>query len=251
MAQRKAFIIGNPISPYMRKVMAACALKDVELEIDPIVPFLGDAEFSAISPLRRIPVYRDDLVTLCDSSVICQYLEDRWPEPRLYPEDIVVRARARWLEEYGDTRVGDVFVWKIFNAAVIAPAVFGAPRDKAQRERVLSEELPEVMNYLESQMPESGFLCGKLSIADISIAPYFANIQFARVEPDWTRWPKTQRWLSKVLAETALGKLHEIAAQIVRKPVPEHREAVAALGIKVSAQTVGEGTPVRGPLTPA
>ena len=52
----------------------------------------------------------DDRVTLADSSVICEYLEDRHPEPVLYPRDAVSRARARWLEEFADTRMGEVFI---------------------------------------------------------------------------------------------------------------------------------------------
>jgi glutathione S-transferase len=42
----------------------------VPYEIDPIIPFVGDDRFSQLSPLRRIPVYTDDRVTLADSSVI-------------------------------------------------------------------------------------------------------------------------------------------------------------------------------------
>ena len=100
----KATIIGALPSPFVRKVLAVCALKGVPYEIDPVIPFYGNEQFSKISPLRRIPVFRDDKVTLADSSVICQYLEDRYPEPRAYPTDIAERAEARWLEEFADSR---------------------------------------------------------------------------------------------------------------------------------------------------
>src|SRR5438105_4086862 len=122
---RTATIIGSPISPYARKVLAMCALKGIEVEIDPLVAFFADDRFTKLSPVRRIPVYRDARVTLCDSSVICQYLEEAYPTPRLYPEDIAQRGHARWLEEYADTRMGDVFAWKIFQAAVIDPGIWG------------------------------------------------------------------------------------------------------------------------------
>ena len=88
-------IIGSYISPYVRKVLVCLHTKGVPYEIDPIIPFLGDDRFSQLSPLRRIPVYTDDRVTLADSSVICQYLEDRHPEPAFYPRDVADRARAR------------------------------------------------------------------------------------------------------------------------------------------------------------
>jgi hypothetical protein len=53
-------------------------LEGIPYEIDPIVPFFGDDRFGKLSPVRRMRVLIDDLVTLTDSSVICQYLEDRY-----------------------------------------------------------------------------------------------------------------------------------------------------------------------------
>jgi glutathione S-transferase len=70
-------------------VLVVLELKGIPYEVDPIVPFYGDDRFSEISPIRRIPVLIDDQVALPDSSVICQYLEDRYPEPVLYLERLV------------------------------------------------------------------------------------------------------------------------------------------------------------------
>ena len=55
-------IIGGPVSPYVRKVMAVCDLKGAAYRIDPIIPFQGNDEFSRLSPLRRISVLIDDKV---------------------------------------------------------------------------------------------------------------------------------------------------------------------------------------------
>jgi len=88
-------IIGSYLSPYVRKVLVVLHIKGIAYEIDPIVPFFGDERFAAMSPLRRIPVLIDDSVTLADSSVIAQYLEERYPQPALYPADLAERARAR------------------------------------------------------------------------------------------------------------------------------------------------------------
>jgi len=95
-------IIGSYLSPYVRKVLAALALKGIAYEIDPIIPFMGDDRFSRLSPVRRIPLLMDGEVTLCDSTVICEYLEERHPAPALFPRRAAARARARarWLEEY-------------------------------------------------------------------------------------------------------------------------------------------------------
>ena len=86
-------IIGSYISPYVRKVLVMLHLKGIDYRIDPIVPFFGDERFSRLSPVRRIPVLIDDRVTLADSSVICQYLEDRYPSPMLYPRDVADRQQ--------------------------------------------------------------------------------------------------------------------------------------------------------------
>ena len=119
-------VIGSFLSPYVRKVLVVLDLKGISYEIDPIVPFFGDDRFAKLSPLRRVPVLIDDAVALSDSSVICQYLEDRYPEPAVYPRDIAARARARWLEEYADTRMGDVFIWRLFNQVAIKPVLYGS-----------------------------------------------------------------------------------------------------------------------------
>jgi glutathione S-transferase len=49
-------IIGSYVSPYVRKVLACLALKELSYEIDPITPFFGGDEFERLSPLRRIPI---------------------------------------------------------------------------------------------------------------------------------------------------------------------------------------------------
>src|SRR5512134_1574044 len=158
-------IVGSYLSPYVRKVLVCLEAKGLAYEIDPIVPFLGDDRFSKLSPLRRIPVLIDGDLALSDSSVICQYLEDRHPEPALYPADVADRARARWLEEFADTRLGDVFIWRLFNQVTIRPVVWGEPTDEAVVAKALAEDIPQVLDYLESLAPAEGFFFGALSIA--------------------------------------------------------------------------------------
>ena len=40
-----ATIIGGPVSPFVRKVLAVCEIKGVPYRLDPIVPFFGDDRF--------------------------------------------------------------------------------------------------------------------------------------------------------------------------------------------------------------
>ena len=157
-------IVGSYLSPYVRKVLVFLELKGVRYEIDPIVPFMGDDRFAGLSPLRRIPVLIDDRVTLTDSSVICQYLEDRYPAPPLYPADIADRARARWLEEFADTRLADLLIWGLFNETMIGPAVWGRTPDLARIAQIRDVELPRELDYLERELPSSGFIFGTLDV---------------------------------------------------------------------------------------
>ncbi|HTF02001.1 MAG TPA: glutathione S-transferase family protein, partial [Bradyrhizobium sp.] len=116
-------VIGNYISPYVRKVLACLHLKGLSYEIDPIIPFYTGEDLTKLNPLRRIPVLIDGDLTLCDSSVICQYLEEAYPDRPLLPANAKDRARARWLEEFADTRLGDVFIWGLFFPVVAHEAI--------------------------------------------------------------------------------------------------------------------------------
>jgi glutathione S-transferase len=239
-------VIGSYLSPYVRKVLVCLHEKDIPYEIDPIVPFFGDERFSRLSPVRRIPVLIDDAVTLCDSSVICQYLEDRHPTPPLYPQDVAARAQARWLEEYADTRMGDVFIWRLFNQHVIAPFVWGEATDRAVVDRTVAEDVPEVLAYLETRAPADGFLFGPFSIADVSVAVFFRNAAWARFTIDATRWPRTAGLVARVLARESFVRLRPFEETSLRTPLLQQRDALRAAGAPIMAETYGTATPRRG-----
>jgi glutathione S-transferase len=239
-------IIGNYLSPYVRKVLVVLELKGLAYEIDPIIPFMGSDRFSALSPIRRIPVLIDDAVTLADSSVICQYLEDRHPAPALYPADIVARARARWLEEFADSRMGEVFIWQLWNQVAINPFVWGVPTDQEVLTKTLEIDIPHVLDYLETEMPVEGFLFGDLSIADVSLGCFFRNATLARFRVDASRWPRTAGFVDRVLAIDAFRKLEPFEKRCMKTPIPQHRTALAEMGAPMSRETCGTDTPRRG-----
>jgi glutathione S-transferase len=239
-------IIGSYLSPYVRKVLVLLQLKGIAYEIDPIVPFFGDERFSVMSPLRRIPVLIDDRVTLADSSVIAQYLEERYPQPALYPADIGERARARWLEEYADSRMGDVFIWQLFNQVAINPFVWGRKADEAALQKTLTEEMPQVLDYLEALLPPEGFTFRALSIADISIAAFFRNAGFARYSVDAARWPQTAAFVGRVLALDGFIRLKPYEDRLLRTPIAQHRAVLAELGAPLTAETCATAAPRPG-----
>lgn len=239
-------VIGHYLSPYVRKVLAALELKGLRYEIDPIVPFMGDDRFTALSPLRRVPVLIDDRVTLADSTVICEYLEDRYPSPPVYPTDVVDRARARWLEEYADSRMGDVFIWGLYNEAVIRPVIWGSKRDLVAIERTVTEDIPSILDYLEALLPASGWLFGSLGMADISIAVFFRNAAFARFRVDPERWPVTASFVDRVLAQDCLARLQAYESMMLRTPIAQHRDTLRAAGAPIADETCGGDVPRPG-----
>ena len=239
-------VIGSYLSPYVRKVLVVLHHKGIAYEIDPIVPFYGDDRFAKLSPLRRIPVLIDGDVVLSDSSVICQYLEDRWPEPAVYPRDVADRARARWVEEFADTRMGDVFIWRYFNQLVIRRFVWGEEPDKALVAKTLAEDIPAVLGYLETLAPPDGFLFGALSIADISVATFFRNAGFARFAIDAARWPRAAAWVARVLASDPFQRVAPIEERLLQTPIPQIREALAEMGAPLMRETYGLPAPRRG-----
>jgi glutathione S-transferase len=239
-------IVGSYVSPYVRKVLVALDLKGIPYEIDPIIPFMGNDDFSKLSPIRRIPVFTDEHVTLSDSTVICEYLDDRHPEPALRPADVVARARARWLEEYADTRMGEVLIWGLFNQVAINPYVWGEKTNPEILERLLQKDIPHVLDYLESEVPEAGFLCGTLATADIAIATFFRNAAYARYRIDAARWPLTAAFVERVLALESFTKLKPFEDVMMRTPPTEQRAALAAMGAPLTRETFGTKQPRRG-----
>lgn len=223
-------------------------VKGIDYEIDPIIPFMGDERFSRLSPVRRIPVLIDGDVTLCDSSVICQYLEDRYPTPALYPVDVAARAHARWLEEYADTRMGQVFIWQLFNEVAINPFVWDTPTDQAALQRTLGEDVPSVLAYLETQLPPDGYVFGALSIADVALAAFFRNATFAGFTVDAARWPRTAGFVARTLAHEGFTRLQPLEDRLMRTPIDRHRTVLAEMGAPLMAETYGTNRPRRGVL---
>lgn len=242
-------VIGTYLSPYVRKVLACLGLKGLAYEIDPIVPFYGGREFDRLSPLRRIPVLLDGEHAIADSTVICEYLEDAYPETPLLPTSARARSKARWLEEYADSRMGEVFIWHLYNQRVIRRFVWGLPPDEKVLNKALEEEIPHLMDYLETQLPEQGYLFGDLSLADIAIASFFRNAAFARHEFDPGRWPKTTRHVDSVLNLPVFRALAAFETVCLNHPIAQHREALLQAGAPISKDTCGTDRPQPGILS--
>lgn len=202
-----ATLYGAGLSPFVRKVRVVLAEKGVAYDHDPVIPFNVSADYKAISPLGKIPAWRDERGTLSDSSVIVAYLEKLHPTPAMYPSDPYEYARALWFEEYADGAMVPVAGAKIFFPRVVGPRFFNQPTDEAAVEKAIAEDLPPFFDYLESQITGEWVAGGQFSVGDIALGSVLANLRFAGVTPDAARWPKLARWTARVHEQPSFAKL--------------------------------------------
>lgn len=247
LSESRLTIVGSYLSPYVRKVLVCLHLKGLEYLIDPIVPFFGDASFSKLNPIRRIPVLIHGDLVLADSTVICEYLDDAFPATtRLLPQSVKARAQARWIEEYVDTRMADVIIWRLFNQRLINPHVWSIPTDETVVEQALEVEIPEMLDWLEPQAPENGYLFGPISIADVALGAMLKNAAFVGYVVDPGRWPGLAGLLSRLYAESAFEALARFEKVQLRTSIPEQRAALARAGAPLTETTFGAARAVRG-----
>jgi glutathione S-transferase len=239
-------IIGSYVSPYVRKVLACMNLKGLSFEVDPITPFYGNEEFRRLSPLCRIPVLVDGDFSISDSSVICAYLDETYPGHPLFPPDPKDRARARWFEEFADTRLGDIFIWGLFYQKIVHPLVWGEPGDAARIEKSLNEDIPAALDYLEGELPGEGFLFGDIGVADISIASFFRNGAYAGFSVDGARWPTTAAFVERTLAHPCIADLLRFEEVQRNADIKGRRQALLDAGARLTATSLGVREPRRG-----
>lgn len=197
-------VYGAVLSPFVRKVLTALEIKKIPYELKNVAPGAIPESYQKLHPLKKIPAFEDDLLTICDSTIICDYLENRYPEHHLYPADMVLRAKVLWLEEYADSEIIRVLGRPVFYKRVVIKGMMGKDIDEAEITAHLEKELPPLFSYLESQTPASGFLIGdRLSIADISVVSHFINARYSGVEVDAQHWPKLAAYIERMLMEDA------------------------------------------------
>ncbi len=197
-------VYGGAISPFVRKVRVMLAEKGVEYSLEQVSPFAPPPEFLAISPLKRIPVLRDTDVpepnTLPDSSIICDYLEHKFPKPALYPADPFERAVALWYEEYADSTMAQNIGRGLFFERIVKK-MMRSQTDEAVCQKTLTQELPPLFDHLEKEIGDKQFLAGgAFSIADISVGTMLVNFKHAGETIDTARWPKLAAYIARVHA---------------------------------------------------
>jgi len=209
-------IYGVALSPFVRKVQLALAYKGIEYNSIPTMPSDDSPEFRAISPLGKIPVLEDGDFSVPDSSVILRYLDSKYPEKPLFPENSELLARVSWLEEYADTNLAQgcaVF----FRERWLHPTVLNTPTNESAIENAQTELMPPILAYLESVVQEEGYFVGDtLSVADLGITSAFVNAEYGGYDVDSASYPKLAAYIARAMGSSLVKDQLAKEEQIIK-----------------------------------
>src|SRR5215813_6830872 len=179
-------------SPYARKVRIA--LYEKGLPFERVRALHGDCnrtDFLHVNPRAEVPALVDGDLALYDSTVICEYLEDRYADPPIYPRDVQRRAECRLLEDLADTQL---------DATTYAVAIVehGRQEPHPAMHEAAGRDLLRLYDGLERRLGDRQFFCGEFCVADIALAPHLMAAAFLGFALDPARHPGLVRWMGRV-----------------------------------------------------
>ncbi len=188
----KPKLYSGPLSMFGAKVEIAAREKGIEFDLV-MVPFDFDRGYTPkhpqvlrINPKRQVPVIIDGNVQLFDSTQIFEYLEDRWPEPPLWPRAVAARAEARKQEHCSD----EVFFPHVVRLMGLRgnPDPVEAPEWRAARAGIEAYYLG-----MDQLLQDREYIAGQFSYADIAfyMAQFFAGrhtVPLAAVHENLLAW---------------------------------------------------------------
>jgi glutathione S-transferase len=185
---------GSAFSPFARKVRMVLEFKGLAFEFIDGLQAANHAALEAVNPRREVPVLVDGDTVVTNSANIVAYLEDACPQAPVLPGDAAARARMRHWERVADTLldpiVADVALWSWANRPDEPPPGL---REAAAR------DLDSLFAALERTLGHGGdFLCGPLSIADISLFPNLHATRAMRLGADPKRFARTAAWVKRL-----------------------------------------------------
>ena len=212
-------IYGVPISVHTRKVIVAAIEKKLPYENEPVIPFNPPPGWADLSPTGKIPVVTDGDVTLCDSSVICAYLERAHPDPPLYPAETRDYVQALWFEEYADGTIFREVVHGLFFQKVIRPKILKQPGDQAAIDAILKRGGADGVRLSgERRSPGSTSPATASRIADIAVVSNLINFHYLGYAIDARRYPQLAAFFKRQTAlpamAAALAAEQPVAAQM-------------------------------------
>jgi len=183
------------MSPRARKARIVLAEKGLQYEkvtIDITKREQKKPEYLAINPYGKVPALQDNGTTVYESSLVMEYLNDKYPNPPLLPADAGQRARARVLMHLGDNAYDGAL-------GTIVGEVFFKPKGQADQNVIAKakQDLNACFERLERELGNNDYLVGAFTLADVCLAtraPLFASLQ---VEVPSQR-SKVNAWLNRL-----------------------------------------------------
>lgn len=152
-------------------------------------------EMLAKHPLGKVPYLEDGDLVIFDSTVIDEYLDERYGAPRLMPSDPVARMRVREIENFADEAllIGSMpMIWMPYWSE---PAKRDSARMEQGREQLRSRDLP----FLESVLAKAGargYICGEFSMADVPLMTLAMVLEVDGMKLD--AFPRVESYLKRL-----------------------------------------------------
>lgn len=201
----------HPLSPYAQKVKLALYEKGIPFEAKtPDLFGTTEPAFLDSSPRREVPSLIDGDFTVFDSSIILEYVEDRWPTPPLLPGSPQDRARVRMIEEICDT------YYEAINWGLAEIRVFGRAQGELAEQIVArgGEQIAGLHRWLERELGARPYFNGDaFGWGDLCVYPYVAgSLGFGFAPPAGSRLAD---WLGRVAAREGARKCAEAVATVM------------------------------------
>ena len=198
-------LYGAPLSPFVRKVRLYLLESGLEYQLEMVLPFGQPAWYYELNPLGRIPALKDGDFSLADSSVICHYLNDKYPDTAgLLGSGAERRAKVNWLEKYADYELAPLCTFAVFRNRALKPSM-GQPCDEAAVRAALDDKLPRHFDYLEGLLDSADYLVGDgLTLADLAVCSQLINMEHGGELVDRQRWPRLAVHYTRIKARPSI-----------------------------------------------
>ena len=153
-------LCGFHLSNYHNKVRLALLEKGIAFEEDANCKPSQKDEWVSRSVMGKVPIVEVDGGSLAESQVICEYLEDAYPQVPLYPKDPLAKARARELITVIELHL-ELVARRLYGGAFFG----GTTSDDVKKE--VERDLAKGVRALVSLVKFDPYIAGKtLSLAD-------------------------------------------------------------------------------------
>lgn len=165
----------HPLSPYAQKNKIALREKGVAFDVampDGMGIGGGGGAWQAANPRLEVPALVDGDTAIFDSTIIQEYIEDRWPAPPLLPAGAAARARVRMIEEVIDTQY-EAATWGMMEVLVFGRAGGAAGVAGAALLARARAQLAGLHGWLEAQLGDAAWFNGAgFGWGDIAVVPF-------------------------------------------------------------------------------